>query len=316
MADKKKEDLQIKRLIKRYLDHLEVEKNYSKYTIRNYKLYLRRFRNWFEDNYEQEYINRLSSEVVRKYRLFLSRFENDQGQRLSKKTQSYYTIALRAFLKYLTKQGVKTLAPEKIDLPKIEGRQIKFLNREQVERLLNQPSVSTEMGLRDKAILETLFSTGMRVSELAKLNIDDLDLKSREFGIRGKGRKVRVVFLSERAAKWLRRYLRARDDHYKPLWIRYSGKKPDPSTSGESMRLSVRSIQRMVEKYRKKANLPIKVSPHVIRHSFATNLLQNGADLRSVQEMLGHENVSTTQIYTNVAKARLQSLHQQHHPRG
>ena len=183
------------------------------------------------------------------------------------------------------------------------------MSREQIERLLDQPLTSEPEGLRDKAILEVLFSTGLRVSELAKLNREDIDIRSREFGVVGKGRRVRVV-LSERAAKWLERYLIARDDHWRPVWIRYSGTKADPATAGEQMRLSVRTIQRIVEKYRRSAKLPIKVSPHVVRHSFATTLLQNGADLRSVQEMLGHKNVSTTQVYTHVTNPQLRKVHE------
>ena len=259
-----------------------------------------RFRKWFEKKYEQEYVNRLTAEMVRSYRLWLSRYEDEKGQTLSRTTQSYHVIALRAFLKYLSKKGIKSLSPEKVELPKAEGRRIRFLSREQIERLLDQPLTSEPEGLRDKAILEVLFSTGLRVSELAKLNREDIDIKSREFGVVGKGRRVRVVFLSERAAKWLERFLVARDDHWRPVWIRYSGTKADPATAGEQMRLSVRTIQRIVEKYRRSAKLPIKVSPHVVRHSFATILLQNGADLRSVQEMLGHKNIATTQIYTHV----------------
>lgn len=315
MTTKKKnqDDVQLSKLIKRYLNHLSIEKNYSPYTLRNYKLYLDRFRVWFEKNYQQEYINRLTSGMVRRYRLYLAKREDDHGQTLSKRTQGYYVIALRAFLKYLSRQGIKSLAPEQIDLPKVEGRNIRFLNKEQVERLLSQPNLSDLAGLRDKAILETLFSTGLRVAELSKLDRDRLDLKAREFGVVGKGRRVRVVFLSQRACDWISRYLAMREDSWKPLWIRLSGKKPEVSASGEKMRLTPRSIQRIVEKYRRLAQLPFKVTPHTIRHSFATDLLQNGADLRSVQEMLGHKNVSTTQIYTHVTNPQLRSVHEKFH---
>lgn len=311
MAEKK-EDYSLRRLIKKYLSHIEIERNYSRYTIRNYRHYLKVFKEWFENKYEQEYIERLTAEMVQEYRLYLSRHENEKGKRLSPTTQSYYIIALRAFLKFLAKRGIESLSPEKIDLPKSESRQIKFLNRDQVERLLRIPDVSDELGLRDRTILEVLFSTGLRVSELAKLNRDQIDLKSKEFGIIGKGRRARVVFLSSRASEWLKRYLSARDDQFKPLWIRYSGKKVEVVTTGESLRLSVRSIQRMVEKYRKMAGLPIKVSPHVLRHSFATTLLSSGADLRSVQELLGHKNVATTQIYTHVTNPQLKKIHEKY----
>lgn len=309
--DSDNKDITLKRWISRYLSHIEIERNYSKYTLRNYGYYLDFFRRWFGKNYEQEYIQRLTEEMVRQYRLHLSRIEVEKGRYLSPTTQAYYVIALRAFLKFLVKRGIKTLVPEKIDLPKTEARKIKFLTREQVERLLNMPSLSEIEGLRDKALLEMLFSTGLRVSEIAKLDRDKIDFKRREFGIIGKGRRTRVVFLTQRANLWIQRYLSGRDDHYKPMWIRFSGKKADPSTASETMRLSVRGIQRIVEKYRRKAKLPIKVTPHILRHSYATTLLQGGADLRSVQEMLGHKNVVTTQIYTHVTNPQLKRVHEE-----
>lgn len=313
MPKKQVLDLDLRILIKRYLGHIEVEKNYSKFTIRNYTHYLKVFRQWFEKHYEQEYIEKLTSEMVRRYRLYLARYEDKDGKRLSATTQSYYVIALRAFLKYCAKRGIKTLSPEKIDLPKGEDHHIKFLDREQVERLLLSPDTSTMWGLRDRTILEVLFSTGLRVSELAKLDLDKIDLKQREFGILGKGRRMRVVFLSERACEWLDRYISARVDPYRALWVRIpKNGEWDPSISGEKARLSVRGIQRVVEKYRRSAGIAIKVSPHVLRHSFATTLLQQGADLRSVQEMLGHKNVATTQIYTHVTNPRLKQIHEKY----
>lgn len=309
MAKIKNEDQSFEHLLKRYLFYIEVEKNYSKYTLEKYKHYLKTFQVWFKKHYQQEYIQRLTGEMVRHYRGFLTRHEDGLGRRMSVATQSYYIIGLRSFLRYLARKGIKSLAPEKIDLPKAESRSLKFLSREQVERLLLMPILEKAEGLRDRTILEVLFSTGLRVSEMAKLDRDKIDLKQREFGIIGKGRRPRVVFLTLRATDWLSRYLRSREDDNKPLWVRLSGKKSDPMTGGEKMRLTVRSIQRIVEKYRRMAGLPIKVSPHVIRHSFATNLLQNGADLRSVQEMLGHKNVSTTQIYTHVTNPQLKQVH-------
>lgn len=309
MAKAKTEDISLERLINRYLSNIEVEKNYSLYTVRNYKHYLEVFRKWFEKHYQQEYIQRLTPEIVRHYRIFLTHYEDIQGRTLSKATQSYYIISLRAFLKYLSRKGIKSLSPDKIDLPKVESRSLRFLSREQVERLLEMPNLQKVEGLRDRAILEVLFSTGLRVSEMMKLDRDKIDLKQREFGIIGKGRRPRVVFLTERAAIWLERYMKSREDANKPLWIRLSGKRADPTSSSEKMRLTVRSIQRIVEKYRLVAGLPVKVSPHVLRHSFATSLLQNGADLRSVQEMLGHKNVSTTQIYTHVTNPQLKQIH-------
>jgi len=310
VAKKEVNDLGLRILIRRYLSFIEVEKNYSKFTIRNYSHYLGMFRKWFEKHYEQEYIEKLTSEMVRKYRLFLARYETKEGKRLSPTTQSYYVIALRAFLKYCAKRGVKTLSAEKVDLPKPSEHQIKFLDREQVERLLMAPDTSNISGLRDRTILEVLFSTGLRVSELAKLDIDKIDLKEREFGILGKGRRMRLVFLSERATQWLGRYLSARTDPFRALWVRIPKSGDwDPTMGNEKARLSIRGIQRIVEKYRRSAGLPIKVSPHVLRHSFATTLLQQGADLRSVQEMLGHKNVATTQIYTHVTNPQLKEIH-------
>lgn len=309
VAKTKTEDTSLPRLISRYLSYIEIEKNYSPHTLEKYKHYLETFQKWFEKHYQQEYIERLTSEIVRSYRIFLTHHEDGQGRSMSVATQSYYIIGLRSFLRYLARKGIKSLAPDKIDLPKSESRSLKFLSREQVERLLGMPNLEKVDGLRDRTILEVLFSTGLRVSEMTKLDRDKIDLKQREFGIIGKGRRPRVVFLSERATTWLDRYLKSRDDVNKPLWIRLSGRRSDPASGGEKMRLSVRSIQRIVEKYRLMAGLPVKVSPHVIRHSFATNLLQNGADLRSVQEMLGHKNVSTTQIYTHVTNPQLKQVH-------
>lgn len=312
MGKKQPLDLGLRTLIKRYLSYIEVERNYSKFTIRNYEHYLLFFRKWFEKNYEQEYIEKLTTEMVRRYRLHLARFEGKDGNRLSPTTQSYYVISLRAFLKYCARKGIKTLSPEKVDLPKGEDHRIKFLDREQVERLLMAPDTSTMSGLRDKTILEVLFCTGLRVSEMAKLDIDKIDLKQKEFGILGKGRRMRVVFLSKRACEWLDRYLTARIDPYRALWVRIprSGEW-DPAMGNEKARLSVRGIQRIVEKYRRSAGIAIKVSPHVLRHSFATTLLQGGADLRSVQEMLGHKNVATTQIYTHVTNPQLKKIHEE-----
>lgn len=310
MAKKQASDLTLRIHIRRYLGFIEVEKNYSKFTIRNYSHYLKVFRDWFEKHYSQEYVEKLTSEMVRRYRLYLARFEDPKGKRLSPTTQSYYVISLRAFLKYCAKKGIKTLSSEKVDLPKGEGHQIKFLDREQVERLLTSPDTSTMSGLRDRTILEVLFSTGLRVSELAKLDIDKIDLKQREFGIIGKGRRSRVVFLTNRCTDWLDKYLSTRTDPYRALWIRIpKNGEWDPAMGGERARLSIRGIQRIVEKYRRMAGLPIKVSPHVLRHSFATTLLQQGADLRSVQEMLGHKNVATTQIYTHVTNPQLKQIH-------
>jgi site-specific recombinase XerD len=312
-------------LIKDFLEYLEVEKNVSKLTIRNYKHYLERFYIFlsgsptpFEANgtIEQSKSIKLSiitSEKIREYRLFLSRYVDIHGISLKRATQNYHLIALRSFFKYLLKRDIEVISPEKIELPKAESRSIKFLEREAVERLLNTPELSKKEGLRDKAILEVLFSTGLRVSELVKLNRDQINFDRNEFGVIGKGRRPRVVFLSDSSASWLKRYIDERADHEKPLFIRYAGKTPDSSNLGESLRLTARSVERLVEKYVKKARLPVKITPHGLRHSFATDLLSAGADLRAIQEMLGHKNVSTTQIYTHVTNPQLKKIHTEFH---
>ncbi len=303
-------------LISKYLDALEIERNLSPLTIRNYRHYLKRLYNFLKEKRTKKgdspTLSQVNKENIQKYRKYLARIKTRKGNFIKKKTQSYHIIALRSFLGWLVKNDYNVLAPEKIELPKIGDREVKFLSMDQLNKFLNQPSISNIIGLRDKAILETLYSTGLRVSELVSLNRDQINLKTREVSVIGKGSKTRLVFLSERAVKWLDRYLAARDDHYKPLFIRYSGKK-GPTMSDEEMRLSARSVQRAVEKYRKKANIPIKVTPHILRHTFATDLLRQGADLRSVQELLGHENISTTQIYTHVTDKRLHETHEKYH---
>jgi site-specific recombinase XerD len=215
-------------------------------------------------------------------------------------------------LKYLIKNDFKTVEPSKIELPRTESRSLKFLDREDIEKLVTMPNTSVEEGIRDRAILELLFSTGLRVSELVKLNHDQINFERREFGIIGKGGRARVVFLSDRAIEWISRYLDNRTDTHRPLFIRYSGT-IDTKNDGEAMRLNVRSVQRIVKKYVQKARLPVDASVHTLRHSFATDLLSNGADLRSVQEMLGHKNIATTQIYTHVTNKQLKDVHKTFH---
>ncbi len=295
-----------------FLEHLEVERNLSLLTIRNYSLYLRRFAEWFQSQGYHD-LKELDQDIVRSYRVYLSRYCDDQARTLSKRTQSYYIIALRALLKWLVKNDKVVLHPEKIDLPKGESHHMQFLNKEEVERLLGQPSLSSKTGLRDKALLEVLFSTGLRVSELVKLDRDQIDLQSREFGVIGKGRRPRVVFLSEHAVLWLERWLNSRTDRWQPVFIRLSRDQADPSSDGEEMRLTTRSVQRIVDKYARSAHLPVKISPHGIRHSFATDLLSNGASLRDVQEMLGHKSVATTQIYTHITRPQLKKVHDLYH---
>lgn len=295
-----------------FLEHLEVERNLSQLTIRNYGHYLRRFIDWLKTQHVTD-ITQVDLDMIRKYRVYLSRYIDEQGRSLSKSTQSYHIIALRSWLKWLVKRDMPVIQPEKIDLPKKESHSMKFLMLEQVERLLDQPQLSKQSGLRDKALLEVLFSTGLRVSELVSLNRDQVDTQRKEFGVIGKGRRPRVVFLSQRASDWLERWLDTREDTWSPVFIRFSGRKPDLFADGEEMRLTTRSVQRLVDVYCRKARLPVKVSPHGIRHSFATDLLSNGAGLREVQEMLGHKNIATTQIYTHVTKPQLQKVHTSYH---
>jgi len=295
-----------------FLESLEVEKNLSNLTIRNYGHYLRRFNDWFKARGHDDLLQ-LNQDNLRKYRVFLARHVNDQGRTLSKKTQGYHVIALRSWFKWLVKQDIDVLHPEKIELPKGESTPMKFASVEKIEGLLSIPDVSKPGGLRDRAILEVLFSTGLRVSELVGLNRDQIDLKRREFGVIGKGRRPRVVFLSDRAALWLERWLDIREDNWKPVFTRFSGKKEALYTDGDEMRLTTRSVQRLVDKCSRRAHLPIKLSPHGIRHSFATDLLSNGAGLRDVQEMLGHKNIATTQIYTHVTRPQLRRIHEKHH---
>ncbi len=303
-------------LINDFLEYLEIEKNVSKLTIRNYRHYLNRFLGFVTAHIPSPTASDITPEVIRQYRLHLSRFTDEHNLTLKRVTQNYHLIALRSFLKYLTRKNLKVLPPETIELGKAESHSIKFLEREQIERLLSMPEISTPQGLRDKAILEVLFSTGLRVSELVKLNRESVNVDRREFGVIGKGSRPRVVFLSEKAADWLKRYLDKREDSAKPIFVRYSGKKTvEGDSSGESLRLTARSVQRLVEKYVKKARLPIKITPHGLRHSFATDLLTGGADLRAIQELLGHKNVSTTQIYTHITNPQLRQIHEKFHRR-
>jgi len=315
VADKEKLPTEIDRLIERFLEDLEVGRNYSPLTLRNYRHYLGRFSSWLRKNFPKATLSSINLEIIKRYRIFLARFTIPNDITLSRSTQSYHVIALRSFFKWLVKNDYRIIAPEKIDLPKGESRSLKFLTTDQIARLLAQPKISDPRGLRDKAILETLFSTGLRVSELVKLNRDQIDLKRREFGVVGKGGRARVVFLSPTAAKWLRKYLSLRVDSWKPLFIRWPGKNLR-IVDGEKMRLSVRSIQRIVKRYVRKAKLPIDATVHTLRHSFATDLLMAGADIRSVQEMLGHKNIATTQIYTHVTNRRLRQVHETFHRKG
>jgi site-specific recombinase XerD len=298
--------------IDNFLEYLEIEKNSSKLTIRNYRYYLSVFHDWYSSTLPGKTVENLDLTIIRKYRVHLANYVDDKGQSRKKVTQNYYVIALRSFLRFLIKNDVKTLEPSKIDLPKTESRSLKFLERDQIERLVTMPDTSKEEGIRDRTILEVLFSTGLRVSELVKLNHEQINIERREFGVIGKGGRARVVFISDRAAEWIQRYIQARTDAFKPLFIRYSGR-VDEDDYGEKMRLTARTIELVVKKYVQMARLPIDATVHTMRHSFATDLLTNGADLRSVQEMLGHKNIATTQIYTHVTNKQLKDVHKAFH---
>jgi len=308
--------MKLKTSVNEFLEYLEVEKGCSPLTIRNYRHYLTRFYDWLSENYPTMVKPEdIDLNIIKKYRLFLARLRKRDGTQLRRATQTYYILALRALLRYLIVQrDVPALSPDKIQLPKQSSHLVQFLDSEQVERLLDTPEIANKAVLRDKAILETLFSTGLRVSELVKLNRDQINLERKEFGVKGKGGKLRVVFLSDTASHWLDRYLQSRNDNFAPLFIRYSGT-VDARNNGERMRLTARSVQKIVSKYAKKCRLPVEVTPHTLRHSFATDLLMRGADLRSVQEMLGHQSIRTTQVYTHVTNRHLKEVHKAFHGR-
>lgn len=295
-------------LILDFIEHLEVEGGRSSKTAENYRLYLERFVEFTNDIK----VGDITSETIRKYRLWLNRYKNNNDDELAIITQAYHLIALRGFLGYLSQRDIESLAPNKIVLPKVSRKQVTFLHYDEVQRLIDGIDLESEAGLRDRAIVELLFSSGLRVSELINLNRDHVNTKRREFMVRGKGQKDRPVFISESAASWVDRYLEARLDNLPPLFLSYS-RNNVASTSGDFRRLTARSVQRMISKYARLAGITKHVSPHTMRHSFATDLLMNGADLRSVQSMLGHSNISTTQVYTHVTDEHLREVYEKFH---
>lgn len=294
--------------VAQFLEYLELEQNRSAKTIANYSHYLTRLSD-FAGNIKLSDIN---EDLVRKWRLWLNRLGTNTSDEMSKVTQNYHLIALRSFLRFCSKRGWDALAADKIELAHTRRPQVTFLTAEEIEQLASQPDTSTITGLRDRAIIELLFSSGLRISELVNLDRDHINLSRREFMVRGKGQKDRPVFISAEAASWIELYLKKRQDNSAPLFIRYSGSKK-PDSSGNYKRLTARSIQRMISRYAKLAGITKHVSPHTLRHSFATDLLMNGADLRAVQAMLGHSNIATTQIYTHITDPHLKKVHEQFH---
>ena len=293
-----------------FLEHLEIEGGRSQNTIRNYSLYLERFIE-FAGDIE---VVKITSEMIRRYRLWLNRYKNDNdGKALSILTQSYHLIALRGFLTYLSRRDIPSLSADKIILPKTVRKQVTFLQYDEVVNLIDNIPLDSEQGLRDRAIIELLFSSGLRVSELVNLNRDHINLKRREFMVRGKGQKDRPVFVSQHAAEQVENYLQARQDSLPALFLSYSRRSTKPTISGDYRRLSARSIQRMISHYARLAGITKHVSPHTMRHSFATDLLMNGADLRSDQSLLGHSSISTTQVYTHVTDQHLKDIHERFH---
>ncbi len=305
-------------LIREFLEYCEIEKGHSDLTIRNYDHYLSRFLDFAQADRKRDLKpSEITLELVRKYRLYLNRLNTGKDGTIKKITQNYHIIALRAFLKYLAKKDIPTLAAEKVELSGAEKKHFTFLEFEEIDVLLkapqNFPNKSNRLiTMRDQAILETLFSTGLRVSELVRLNRKQVNLERGEFVVRGKGSKDRIVFLSDSAKDSISEYVKARKDSFEPLFIHHGGAKDDYE-DGEYMRLTARSIQRMIKRYAKMSGISKEVTPHVIRHSFATDLLINGADIRSVQSMLGHSSITTTQIYTHVTDKQLREVHQAFH---
>lgn len=310
----------IEALIKDYLAYLEIEKGRSKKTTENYGHYLKRFLDWAKIEKPAQ----IDAELVRQYRLYLNRLDKagspteasaKAGKPLKKVTQNYHIIALRNLLKYLAKRDIKTLAADKIELAKQSPREVEFLEGDELGRLLRSPEGDSARALRDRALLEILFSTGLRVSEACNLNRDSFNLAKGEFSVRGKGEKIRVVFLSETAKAALKSYMDKRRDIHEALFVRIpKGKKADLAQAKYvNLRLTPRSVQRIIKKCAVKAGIARKVTPHTMRHSFATDLLMGGADIRSVQTMLGHSSITTTQIYTHITDKQLKEVHKNFH---
>jgi site-specific recombinase XerD len=298
-----------RKAVLQYLEYLEIERGRSEKTIANYHHYLERLGDFAGDITTSD----IDAELIRKWRLWLNRLASGRGEDLAKVTQNYHLIALRNFLRWCLRRDIATLAPDKIELAKVSRKEVNFLSPDEVERLINSPDSSTDAGLRDKAILELLFSSGLRVSELVGLNREHINLKRREFTVRGKGQKDRPIFVSIEATEWLQKYLDRRTDNLPPLFISVGSHHTAASNDGNFKRLTARSIQRIIQKHALIAGITKHVSPHTLRHSFATDLLMNGADIRSVQTLLGHSSISTTQIYTHITDPHLKAVHEKYH---
>lgn len=296
----------IDKLLTDFLEYLEIERNRSQKTIENYHHYLRRFLEWAKISNPKD----ITAELVRSYRIYLNRKTDAKGKELKKVTQNYHMIAIRSFLKYLSKRDIESLAAEKIEIGKNPSHEIEFLDGNELDRLLSAASGTSVKALRDRAILELLFSAGLRVSELININRDQINLSRQEFSVKGKGDKIRIVFVSNTAKEALEKYLGKRMDIDPALFVRFSKKK---KTETDKKRLTPRSIQRIVKFYATKAGIVKDVHPHTLRHSFATDLLANGADIRSVQTMLGHSSITTTQIYTHITNQQLKEVHKNFH---
>lgn len=306
--------MEIKDAISRFLEYCELEKGHSHLTIRNYSQYLDRFRFWANEQ-DITTLEQINLETIRQFRLYMNRLTDEKGNTLKRITINYHLIAIRSFLKFISRKDLaQTLQAEKIELAGTDDRQINFLTPTEIASLLNQPSTNSIQGLRDKAILETLYSTGLRVSELVNLKRDQVNLETGEFAVLGKGGKVRVVYLSDKAKNCLEQYLNRRTDADEYVFIRFGRKKnPDLEITLEERQLTARTIERIIHHYALEAGIVKPVTPHTLRHSFATDLISNGADLRSVQSLLGHSSVTTTQIYTHLTDPQLKEIHKNFH---
>lgn len=294
--------MKIVNLIKDYLSSIELE-NKSSLTIRNYSHYLLRFADFLEGHFPISFIGDLNKEIINAYKAYLEKFVDSKGNLLDSRTQAYHLIALRSFIKFVRLNNIVTINPETIEIPKSHSRPLKFLDNQQIEILLRLAD-----NLRDKCILELILATGLRVSDLVKINRQDVNFRNGEINFSTSG-GFRTIFLMENALYWLSKYLKERQDNSPALFIRTAGRKDG------TLRLTVRTIQRIVEKYVKEANLPIKATPHTLRHTFAINLLSEGKKLSAVQRILNHKNISTTQIYTHVTNPQLREIHKKFHAR-